>query len=309
MAPNRSPTTIAEVTWRPTDDDLARLDSRVRSALANRDPDRVPIIGSGPLSTALGWPDVNPVAVCHRTGPMTRGQAIELGSLVAEYRRVLGQRGIRSIETEVRYCPGRQAGDHSGTGYVIQPMPRPGTLGHQVLGAASPDADHPLVAAVVSAALQADRQASLGAGFSQWSWDGSTARLASVGAPLMWDQQGTFRYNLDPPLAAIPFPMRAVIRGQLEDRAVRNQAPDNVLVGMVADLLRRKLDHWVQPVRDHCARSHEIYVSLEEARDHNTTERRLRTTIGALQRIERWWRESAREQPYPFFVPGLLSRS
>ncbi len=309
MATNRSAITIEGVTWRPSDDDLAHLDSRVRSALAHRDVDRAPIIGSGTLSTALAWPDVNPVAVCHRTGPMTRGQAIELGSLVAEYRRVLGQRGIRSIETEVRYCPGPEPGDHSGTGYVVQPMPRNGTLGHQVLGAATPDADHPLVAAVVGAALQADRQASLGAGFSQWSWVGSTARLLSVGAPLMWDQQGTFRYNLDPSLSAIPLPMRALIRGQLEDRASRNQAPDNVLVGMVADLLRRKLDHWVQPVRDHCARTHELYVSLEQARDHDTTERRLRTAVGALQRVERWWRESAREQPYPFFVPGLLSRS
>ncbi len=308
MATNRSPTTIAEVTWRPTDDDLARLDSRVRSALANRDPDRVPIIGSGPLSTALGWPDIDPVAVCHRTGPMSRGQAIELDSLVAEYRRVLARRGIRSIETEVRYCPGPEPGHHSGTAYVVQPMPRHGALGHQVLGAATPDAEHPLVAAAVDAALQADREASLVAGFSQWAWDGSSARLASVGAPLMWDQQGTFRYNLDPSLAALPVPTRALIRGQLEDRAARNQAPDNVLVGMVADLLRRNLDHWVQPVRDHCARTHEIYVSVEQARDHNTTEHRLRTTIATLQRVERWWRESAREQPYPFFVPGLLSR-
>lgn len=296
------------MTWRPSDDDLVQLDGRVRSALANRDPDRAPIIGSGTLSMALGWPDIDPIAVCHRTGPMSRNQAIELDSLIAEYRRVLGQRGIRSVETEVRYCPGPERGSHSGTAYVVQPMPRHGALGHQVLGAASPDADHPLVEAVVGAALEADRQASLAAGFSQWSWDGSTARLASVGAPLMWDQEGTFRYNLDPSLAAIPAPMRPVVRGRLEDRAARNQAPDNVLVGIVADLLRRRLDHWVQPVRDHCARSHAIYISVEQARDHNTIERRLRTAIGALQRAERWWRESAREQPYQFFVPGLFSR-
>lgn len=303
IATNRSPTTIARVTWRPTDDDLAHLDSRVRSALALRDPSRAPVIGSGMLSMALGWPDVNPVAVCHRTGPMSRAQAVELDSLIAAYRRALAQRGVRSIETEVRYCPG----PYDGHSYVVQPIPGTGALGHQVLAAASPDDDHPLVAAVVNAALEADRQVSLAAGFSQWSWDGSTARLLSVGAPLMWDQQGLFRHKLDPSLTAIPVVARPVIRSRLEDRAARNQAPDNVLVGIVADLLRRDLDHWIQPVRDHCARTHEVYVSLEQARDHNTTERRLRRAIAALQMAERWWRESVREEPYGFFVPALLS--
>lgn len=258
------------------------------------------------LSTALGWPDVDPVAVCHRTGPMFKDQADGLAELIAEYRDVLGGRTIASSPAEVRFCPGPDSGGGIGTAYVVQPHPRSARLGHQVLMSERPSADHRLVRTVVAAALEADREASLAAGFSQWTWDGSAARLAAVGAPMMWDQAGGYRFDLEPALLAFPAAARGMIRGQLEDRASRNQAPDNVLVGLVADLLRRNLDHWVQPVIDHCARDHQIYVSVEQARDFNRTEKRIRTTVTGLQLSERWWRESVREQPYAFFVPRLF---
>lgn len=278
-------------------DELGALESDVAAALESGDRSKLNVIGFGEISVALGYPAADPHVVCKRSPPMSAKQLDAYTLLVGRYIDELADAGVLVAPTTVMSV----VRSDSHIAYLVQPLLDSSTLGHKVLAAAEPDADHPFVAALADTIQVATDQLSVDAQVTNWSWTGDTLTLIDVGTPFMWDRDGELLLDMTPLTRMLPAPVRGVVSRDVVKIVDRWQTPRGVALDIVANLYREGLDDWVDPMVEGLGRTtgaidkaeaHKLYVE-----DGKTFPR-----IKKLQLIERAWRRSVRRRPYDFFV-------
>lgn len=284
----------------PTQDELNDLESVVVQALATGDRSSLNIIGFGEISIALGCPSVGPRVVCKRSAPMTSAQLDHYASLVARYVDELGAEDVQVAPTTVMSV---ERGDVH-IAYLVQPLLDASSLGHNILAAAEPSADHPFVVALAETVAVATDRLSIDAQVTNWSWADEQLTLIDVGTPFMWDHNGEPLLDASPLSRMFPAPLRGVVVKDVFKVLNRWQTPQGVGHDIVANLYREGLNAWVDPVVEALNKTVGGSSPIDSAVAHGyyIEDGKTFPRLKKMQQIERAWRTKVRRQPYDFFV-------
>ncbi len=149
-----------------TQDELEELDASVVTALEARDNSGLHVIGYGELSIALGYPADDPRVVCKPTAPYTAEELHDYLRVMGDYLEALAVIGVDVVPTSLMSV---RRGDHL-IGYQVQPRLDPDSLADRILAAAEPDAEHPVLVAVVEIVGLLSDRVSIDSQVTNWSW-------------------------------------------------------------------------------------------------------------------------------------------
>lgn len=284
-----------------TDDDLAALEAEVRRALASGDRSRLDLRGFGVTSVVLAAPVDAPTMACKRVPPFKHRAAFD------RYREVvlrnideLRDAGVDVVDTEVRLT------EHAGrlTGFVVQPLLAPETLGEAVLERAEPAADHPLVAAMVENVFGAttDRRG-LDSQVGNWAVVDGRVVYVDVTTPFLFDEGGELVMDLDVFLEAGPPIMRPIYRRELPTTMKRWLDPRHALLDLVGNLYKLDLDDWVEPIIEATSGRVHPPLTVAEAREYYGGEVKTWTMLHRVLRGYEWWQRRVRRTTPTSFLP------
>ena len=288
---------------------LAELERAVRGALETGDDRSLRILGYGEITLVLGSPADQPTVACKRL-PVFRGAAA-----VAAYRRLfdrylqrLTERGVVPVPSELLELP---RPDGTVVAYVVQPVLPRATLAPEILRAAEPDPDHPVLAGICDAVpTVVDERSGLDGQVSNWAVldDGRLAYL-DVTTPMLFDAHGRTELELDLFLAAYPWLLRPPIRRFVAPGVIRAyRDPRHVLLDLTGNLLKERLEPWLPAAVEAANRRLDRPITGEEARSYYRSDARLGEAMLRLRRADRWWQRRVRRRTYPFLLPGPVAR-
>ena len=281
---------------------LRALEAEVTAALAERDASRLRLLGHGEISLVVGWPPGDPTVACKRLPPFRDAAAFErYAAVVRRYIRELRAGGVRVVETELHSVvrpDGRVVGFH------VQPALPAHTLGSEVLRRGDATRGHPSVAAVTDAVASATHpRLGVDAQLSNWAWlDGEPWQL-DLTTPFLLDERRRPEFDLTPFLAMLPAAIRPLVRLEMLSMIRRWTTARGALLDMAANLLKERLEPWVDPVLTEVNARVAPPISRDEAARVYHGDRRLWPLLLRLERANRWWQRTVRRREFEFLVP------
>lgn len=280
---------------------LHDLEQRVVEALGRRDASSLPIVGMGEVSVALGLTCDGKEWVAKRMARATPAQFAHHRQLIDDYIAQLTAVGIAVVDTCVVGLD-----DESGTvmAYVVQPRLDADSIGGAVLKAATPDPEHPLLAAIIGQLGAVTDRVSFDAQVTNYSWDGTTATLVDVGTPFMWDANGNSLLDMEPFRQMVPSLVWGPLRKELYAVIDRWKTPRNVGIDLVANLIREGLDGWIEPAIIALNASPHMGEPMSRVDAQAIFDEDLKTfpRVVRLQKLQRLWATHIRRNGYDFFV-------
>ena len=291
-----------------SDDELRRLEDLVEAALSSGDERSLPVLGYGEISLVLSWPPGDGRFACKRLPPFRSRERLDAyRATLDDYLKALGAAGVRVVETEMRAV---ELHDGSVAGYVVQPMLPADHLATTTLRPADPEAGHPLIEAVASAAAAAvGPHLGLDAQLANWTWDGDELTYFDVSTPLIWSPEGDSQLDLDLLADAYPailrWPLRRFVAPGILDtyRDLRK-----VYLDLAGNLLKERLEGWLPAFLDRFNAHLDEPLTEDEVRRHYRSDARLWAALLRIRRLDRAWRRRVRRRPYPFLLPGPIER-
>ena len=291
-----------------SDDELRRLEDLVEAALSSGDERSLPVLGYGEISLVLSWPPGDGRFACKRLPPFRSRERLDAYRATLDvYLKALGAAGVRVVETEMRAV---ELHDGSVAGYVVQPMLPADHLATTTLRPADPEAGHPLIEAVASAAAAAvGPHLGLDAQLANWTWNGDELTYFDVSTPLIWSPEGDSQLDLDLLADAYPailrWPLRRFVAPGILDtyRDLRK-----VYLDLAGNLLKERLEGWLPAFLDRFNAHLDEPLTENEVRRHYRSDARLWAALLRIRRLDRAWRRRVRRRPYPFLLPGPIER-
>lgn len=282
--------------------ELRALEDEVTAALATRDASRLTLLGHGEISLVLGWPPSRPTVACKRLPPFPDTAAFEdYAAVVRRYIDELRAGGVRVVETELQRLvrpDGRVVGFH------VQPALPAELLGSAVLRRGDASHGHPLLPAVTEAVVRVTHpRLGVDAQVSNWVWrDGEPWQL-DLTTPFLLDEDRRPLFDLAPFLAALPAPLRPLVRRDMVTMVRRWTSARGALLDMTANLLKERLDNWVDRALTEVNARVTPPISRDEAARIYGSDRRLWPVLLRMERANRWWQRNVRRRPFEFLVP------
>lgn len=287
--------------------ELEELDAGVERALAAGAEGELPILGYGEISLVLGWPEAEPRFACKRMPAFRSRERFEAyARTLDDYVGALGRSGIEVVETTMR---GVEHRDGTVVGYVVQPVLPPGTLAPAILRRTDPAEGHPLVGAIVdsTAAAVSDRLG-LDAQLANWAWADGRLLYIDVSTPMLWDEGGTSRLDLDPLALAYPAVLRPLLRRVVAPRILDGYRDlRGVYLDLTGNLLKERLERWLPHFLDGLNEHLPAALTSAEVHRYYRSDARLWAGLLMLRRLDRRWRRLL-GRPYPFLLPGRIVR-
>jgi hypothetical protein len=192
----------------------------------------------------------------------------------------------------------------------VQPILPADQLATEVLRRSDPEEGHPLVAAVVdSAAGVVDARTGIDAQLSNWVWDGSGLIYIDVSTPMLWEESGRPRLDLDLLASAFPWVLRGALRRFAAPRILDTYRDlRKVCFDLCGNLIKQRLEPWLPIFLEQAARHLERPLSAAEVRRYYRFDRRLWAALLRIRRLDRAWQLRVRRRPYPFLLPGRVER-
>lgn len=289
------------------DDELRALDSLVDEALGSGREELLPTLGYGEISLVLGWPREAPRYACKRMPAFPSRAAFEsYARTLGDYVAALEAAGMDVVPTEMRGVD--QAGG-GVVGYVVQPILAADTLAPPILHAADPGDGHPLVEAIVAAAAgTVSPRIGLDAQLSNWTWDGGRLTYLDVSTPMLWDEAGVSRLDLEPLAQAYPAILRPLLRRFVAPRILDGYRDlRGVYLDLCGNLLKERLDLWLGAFLAAIAPRLTQPLTAEDVHRYYRSDARLWAVLLRLRRLDRAWRLRT-GRTYPFLLPGPIER-
>lgn len=289
------------------DDELRALDSLVDEALKSGREKLLPTLGYGEISLVLGWPQEAPRYACKRMPAFPSQAAFEsYARTLGDYVAALEAAGMDVVPTEMRGVD--QAGG-GVVGYVVQPILAADTLAPPILHAADPGDGHPLVEAIVAAAAgTVSPRIGLDAQLSNWTWDGGRLTYLDVSTPMLWDEAGVSRLDLEPLAQAYPAILRPLLRRFVAPRILDGYRDlRGVYLDLCGNLLKERLDLWLGAFLAAIAPRLTQPLTAEDVHRYYRSDARLWAVLLRLRRLDRAWRLRT-GRTYPFLLPGPIER-
>jgi hypothetical protein len=290
-------------------DALADLERTVRRAFETGDDGPLRILGYGEITLVLGSPVDQPSSACKRLPVFRDGQAAAAyRGLFHRYLHHLVASGVVPVPSEVVELPGP---DGTVVAYVVQPVLPTASLAPEILRAAEPDPDHPVLAGICAAVPQVvDDRNGLDGQVSNWAVldDGRLAYL-DVTTPMLFDRRGRIELDLDLFLAAYPWLLRPPIGRFVAPGVIgAYRDPRHVLLDLAGNLVKERLEPWLPAAVTAANRLLDRPISEDEARSYYRSDARLWELMLRLRRADRWWQRQVRRRAYPFLLPGPVAR-
>lgn len=289
------------------DDELRALDSLVDEALKSGREKLLPTLGYGEISLVLGWPQEAPRYACKRMPAFPSQAAFEsYARTLGDYVAALEAAGMDVVPTEMR---GVDQAAGSVVGYVVQPILAADTLAPPILHAADPGDGHPLVEAIVAAAAgTVSPRIGLDAQLSNWTWDGGRLTYLDVSTPMLWDEAGVSRLDLEPLAQAYPAILRPLLRRFVAPRILDGYRDlRGVYLDLCGNLLKERLDLWLGAFLAAIAPRLTQPLTAEDVHRYYRSDARLWAVLLRLRRLDRAWRLRT-GRTYPFLLPGPIER-
>lgn len=292
---------------------LREVETAVQAALASGTDADLRILGYGEITLVIGWPTDHPVVACKRLPVFPSASVADRYAERFEHHlTVLADRGVVPVPSALRVLRGPRRGQR--VGYVVQPVLPPGSLGPDVLRAADPDPDHPLLRAVCEVVPEVvDDRTGIDGQISNWALHDGVVQYLDVTTPMLFDESGRIELDMGLFLAAYPWLLRRPI-GRFVAPGVVGAYRDarHVLLDMVGNLRKERLDDWIPAAVTAANRvvgtSPGGPITAAEARRFYRSDARLWEVMLRLRRADRWWQTRVRHRTYPFLLPGAIAR-
>ncbi len=291
----------------PSAAELASVEQEVRAALRSGDQAALRPLAWGEIGPVLGWPAEQPAFALKRLPPFAgRADCDDFAAVLRGYVSALAAGGLECVPTEV----GVFQGEHDVIGYIVQPLLPAGTLATQLLRAADPKVGNTMLAAIVEADLGIPGPGlALDGQVSNFAWVDGRLLYLDLTTPLLFDDGGHLQMDIDLMLRALPAMLRpAVRRWVVPDLMRRYRDPRSVVLDMLGNLLKERLDAWVPVVLEMTTGRVSPPLSAEDVRRSYRSDARLWEVLLRLRRLDRSWQQRVRRREYPFLLPGAIDR-
>lgn len=291
----------------PSEPELAAVEARVRGVLRGGEDAGLPMLAWGEIGPVLGWPASAPAFALKRLPPFAGPAAADAFAVTLEdYIAALAERGLACVPTAMR----RVAADAGVIGWIVQPLLPADTLGPNLLRAGDPASGHPVLDAVIDAGLTVPGpRLALDGQLSNFAFADGRLLYLDVTTPLLFDAAGRLRMDIGLQLAALPALLRpAVRRWVVPDLLRRYRDPRSVLLDMLGNLLKERLDDWVPVALERIGGRLTPPISQAEVHKVYASDARLWEVLLRLRRMDRAWQRHVRRREYPFLLPGRIER-
>jgi hypothetical protein len=290
-------------------EELATLDAAIDHALASGDESGIDVLGYGEISSVIRYRFDAGEYACKRL-PLFDSQARFEGyrETFGKYLSALDSRGIRVVPSALTSYP---RDDGQVAGYCLQPALPGDSLAPARLAAVSSSAeaaamfgellDH--ILDTVGGTVGLDGQ------LSNWVVvDGELAYL-DVTTPMLRDTFGRELLDEELFLASLPWALRRIVRTfMLQDILETYYNPRSVIVDLLGNLYKERLDKWIDPFLALANRRLDKEISAGEVRAYYRSDARTWALLQRLRHADRFWQRKIRRRVYPFLLPGKIER-
>jgi len=305
--------------------ELGELEARVTAALARGDDEGLTVLGYGEISCVLRWPLGSGARACKRL-PRFRDQASfdDYRSIFERYVAALTAGGIVVEPTELHAV---RRPDRTLVGYLVQPLVPLEHLGPTVLGRLDPTADtgrptggRALLASVTDAVVGAvTPTVGLDAQISNWVWVDGRLTYLDLTTPMLRSPSGAIELDTGLFLARMPWLLRPPLaRFVVPGIVATYHEPRSILVDLVGNLLKERLERWLPTALDVANASlagaapsiagGRSPITDAEVRRYYTSDKRMWGLLQAVSQTDRAWQRRVRRRPYEFLLPGPIER-
>lgn len=269
--------------------DLAEVEAAVGRAIrAGHDP-AVRVLGHGEISIVLAWPHHQPEHALKRVPPF-RDMVTASTYLAAceEFFAVLRAADVPMWPTTLHHTT---RADGSVVVYHRQPVGDAAQFGANVLRAAEPTPDHPLLAAILSHTQAVVQPGRIGFDVQamNWLWDGATAHQVDFTSPFTLNDTGDdLRFDTAGFLREYPAALRGYLKKELLQVILRYTRPEGAYGDFVANLLKEDLEPWVDPAIE-AGRRVGVVVDRAACTKFFEDDKKLMPLTLRLRKAQRWW--------------------
>ena len=288
--------------------DLDALDVAMNHAFATGDTSRLDILGYGEITTVVVCESGGARHACKRLPPFaTVADAERYAVLFDEYLAVLAASGVRVVPSTLERM---EANDGRVVLYCLQPVLPAESLAVRVLERSDDASALRLFESILARILAAvSPQVGIDGQLSNWMVDGDDVLFLDVTTPMLKDAQGRDRLDLELVLAAVPPPVRPLVRRfALHEVIDKYHDPRGVVLDLVANLIKEGLEQhiasFLATANPRLARP----ITEAEVRRYYDGDAKVWTLWQAMRRCDRFVRTRLLGQPYPFLLPGPIER-
>lgn len=288
-------------------DDLLALEDALQSALARGEKGELAILGYGEISCVIAWSSRGRRFACKRLPTFPSGHsANRYSALFDEYLASLRARGVVPVESVLQRL---EVLDGTAL-WCVQPMLAPETLLPAWLRAAAPDDAVAMLDRVASVIVDAvDPRLGLDAQASNWVLVDGELRYLDVTTPLLRDDAGAERLELELFLASLPWAMRPVVRRfMLRGILDKYYDPRGVVLDLLGNLLKERLERLLPPAIERVNRRLARGIERGEVQRYYAHDANDWALLQRLRRVDRAWQRTVRRRTYPFLLPGPIER-
>jgi hypothetical protein len=271
------------------DVDFEAVERLVAHAIRSGNTSSVNLLGHGEVSIVIGWPTAKAEHAVKRIPPFRSEQLARQYVECCERAVSLLRAGEVSVWPTSFHVLRRDDGQ-----FVVfhrQPVADAATTGDNVLRAAPPADQHPLIDAIVDAAASVVRpRVGLDCQASNWIWDGQTAAQIDFSSPFLLNDTGDdLEFDTKTFLREFPVALRPYLRRELIKIVRRFTTPEGAIGDMVAMLMKEGLDQWVEPVCQAALDRHGLAVNAARSREMLNEDLKLFPLTLKLKKAQRRW--------------------
>jgi hypothetical protein len=287
---------------------LEGLERRVTRALESPDSPGPEVLGYGEISSVIALRLDGGGVACKRLPPFPSTHAFDrFRSCFEAQLEAFEAGGIPVLPTELHRVAGPGPGPIA---YCVQPLLDPRALVPARLAHDTATRGRELLDAIVERVLAyVSPTRGLDAQLSNWAVTDGDLVYLDVTTPLLRDEMGAERLDVDVFLASLPWALRGFVRrfmlGGILDAYY---SPRGVVRDLLANLVKEGLAERLGDLVPVAARRLGEPLSVEEVRRHYVSDARTWRLLQRLRRLDRAWQRHVRRRPYPFLLPGPVER-
>ncbi len=269
--------------------DLGEVEAAVGAAIRARSSDGVRLLGHGEISIVLGWPADQPQHALKRVPPFRDdASAVRYIDVCQRFFAILEQAGVSVLPTTLHRTT---RANGSVVVYHRQPVADPAQMGLNVLRAATPSPDHPLLGAIVEhvAAVCRPDEVGFDVQIANWLWDGTVAHQLDFTSPFLLNETADdLQFDTSGFLHEYPVALRPYLKKELLKLVRRFTTPEGAVGDMVGNMLKEGLEPWVDPAIE-AARRAGLHVDRAAASKMYEDDKKLMPLTLRLKKGQRWW--------------------
>lgn len=288
-------------------DQLLRLEATIERAFTTGDESSLDILGYGEISSVVAWEAVGQRYACKRLPPFRSASGVQRYRQTFEsYIAALRGRGLAIAESVLQEVP---RADGTTVVWCMQPICAAGALLPAYLSRCSRTeavaafrqlADH--VVACVDARLGLDGQV------SNWALGEDGLIYLDVTTPMIRDDRGREMLEIGLFMASLPWVVRAAGPLILKSVVDKYYDPRGVLLDVLGNLYKERLTSLLSDLIPHANACVAPPLTAREVEKYYSHDARTWAALQRLRRIDRFWQRKVRRRPYPFLLPGEISR-